>query len=72
MYICIIQVIISHLRFYDEVSYTANKNSIRHLKLSNLLGKGYDLVNIADSFRQTFFANNIDNLLIKLVGPTTK
>ena len=39
--------------------------------LKNLIRKGYDLSTIVHSLKQVYFANNIDNLLVQLVSPTS-
>ena len=45
--------------------------SILVTSLNNLLCKGYDLSTIVDSLKQVYFAKNIDNLKVQLVGPTS-
>jgi hypothetical protein len=39
--------------------------------VNNLTRKGYGLANIVQSMRQVYFTQDIDNLLIQLVGPTS-
>jgi len=51
---------------------TATIQTSKRVKyLTNLIRKGYELAIIAHSLRQVYFAKNLDNLLVKLVCPTT-
>ena len=38
--------------------------------MKNLIRKSYDLATIVHSLRQVYFAKDIENLQIQLVGPT--
>ena len=57
----------SHPCFYGDIINKAKK--LKSDTCKNLICKGYDSTTIVDCLMQAFFAKNIDNLLILLVGP---
>ena len=57
--------------FYGGIISKAKKFKCDTTKLKLSFCKGYDLSTIDDSLRQVSFAENIDNLLVQLVGQYT-
>ena len=61
---CYCHVINKAQKFNSDIS-----KLVKHV--NNLTRKGYDLATIVQSVRQVYLAQNIDNLLVQLVGPTS-